>query len=69
MVVFCIRNNVFYTLNSILFFHFNFRTLPDILPMFQWLSWGVVMKYSAEIVVANEFYNLNISCEANKEGR
>ncbi|XP_076095553.1 ATP-binding cassette sub-family G member 5-like [Mytilus galloprovincialis] len=44
------------------------RTLPDILPMFQWLSWGVVMKYSAEIVVANEFHNLNISCNANKEG-
>jgi hypothetical protein len=26
--------------------------LPDILDIFEWMSWGVVMKYGAEIIVA-----------------
>lgn len=42
--------------------HGFYRTLPDILDIFEWMSWGVVMKYGAEIIVANEFHQLNFTC-------
>jgi acyl-CoA hydrolase len=32
------------------------------LDIFQWSSWLSVMKYSAEILVANEFQDLNFTC-------
>lgn len=32
------------------------------LDIFQWGSWLSVMKYSAEILVANEFQELNFTC-------
>ncbi|VDI50556.1 ATP-binding cassette sub-family G member 5-like isoform X1 [Mytilus galloprovincialis] len=38
------------------------RSFPSMLDIFQWGSWLSVMKYSAEILVANEFSGLNFTC-------
>ena len=35
----------------------------------QYLSWVSVHKYSSEIVVANEFHKLNLTCDEKLQGK
>ncbi|XP_067682300.1 ATP-binding cassette sub-family G member 5-like [Haliotis asinina] len=39
------------------------RTLDNLPEPLKWLSWGTIQKYASEIYVANEFHNLNLTCE------
>ncbi|XP_070210258.1 ATP-binding cassette sub-family G member 5-like [Littorina saxatilis] len=44
------------------------RTLQNMSEVLQYLSWASVHKYASEIVVANEFHNLNLTCEEKLQG-
>ena len=35
------------------------------IPIFQWMAWGNIFKYAGEILVANEFHNLQLTCFKN----
>ena len=35
------------------------------IPIFQWMAWGNIFKYAGEILVANEFHGLKLSCDNN----
>ena len=35
------------------------------IPIFQWMAWGNIFKYAGEILVANEFHGLKLSCDGN----
>ncbi|KAK3598079.1 hypothetical protein CHS0354_014615 [Potamilus streckersoni] len=41
------------------------RNLQDMIPVFQWFAWGNIFKYAGEILVANEFQNLVLTCTKN----
>ena len=34
-------------------------------PIFQWISWTNIFKYAGEILAANEFHNLPLTCKTN----
>ncbi|KAL5008328.1 hypothetical protein ScPMuIL_013909 [Solemya velum] len=38
------------------------RSLGSMLDVFHWLSWATLHKYCSEILVVNEFHNLNFTC-------
>ncbi|KAK7477475.1 hypothetical protein BaRGS_00031299 [Batillaria attramentaria] len=44
------------------------RTTQNMLEFLQYLSWVSIHKYSSEIVVANEFHNLNLTCDEQLQG-
>lgn len=44
------------------------RTSQNMVQLLQYLSWVSVHKYSSEIVVANEFHNLNLTCDEQLQG-
>ena len=35
------------------------------IPIFQWMAWGNIFKYAGEILVANEFHGLQLTCHKN----
>ena len=35
------------------------------IPVFQWMAWGNIFKYAGEILVANEFHDLKLTCGKN----
>ena len=35
------------------------------IPIFQWMAWGNIFKYAGEILVANEFHDLQLTCRRN----
>lgn len=37
------------------------------IPIFKWISWTNIFKYAGEILAANEFNNLKLSCGTNGE--
>nr|KAG5692504.1 hypothetical protein BaRGS_018709 [Batillaria attramentaria] len=37
-------------------------------PFLQYLGWASIHKYASEIVVANEFHNLNLTCDVTMQG-
>ena len=37
------------------------------IPIFQWMAWGNIFKYAGEILVANEFHDLQLTCHKNGE--
>ena len=37
------------------------------IPIFQWIAWGNIFKYAGEILAANEFHDLDLSCGKNGE--
>ena len=37
------------------------------IPIFQWMAWGNIFKYAGEILVANEFHDLHLTCHKNGE--
>ncbi|XP_064623528.1 ATP-binding cassette sub-family G member 5-like [Lineus longissimus] len=39
------------------------RSTESMLQIFRWMSWGTLHKYSSEIVVANEYHGLNLTCD------
>lgn len=41
------------------------RNLEKMLPVFQWIAWGNIFKYAGEILAANEFHNLQLTCNKN----
>ena len=45
------------------------RSLQNMSEILQYLSWATVYKYASEIVVANEFHNLNLTCEEQLQGK
>lgn len=41
------------------------RNLDKMIPIFQWMAWGNIFKYAGEILAANEFHNLELTCGKN----
>lgn len=41
------------------------KSLGSMIPIFKWMAWGNIFKYAGEILVANEFHNLQLTCHKN----
>ncbi|KAH3859051.1 ATP-binding cassette sub-family G member 5-like isoform X2 [Dreissena polymorpha] len=41
------------------------RNVEKMIPIFQWAAWGNIFKYAGEILAANEFHNLQLTCGIN----
>lgn len=41
------------------------RNLDKMIPVFQWIAWGNIFKYAGEILAANEFHGLDLTCGRN----
>ncbi|XP_076463806.1 ATP-binding cassette sub-family G member 5-like [Babylonia areolata] len=44
------------------------RTTQNMIDVLQYMGWMSIHKYSSEILVANEFHKLNLTCEKNPQG-
>lgn len=44
------------------------RSLQNMVGIMRYLSWASIHKYASEIVVANEFHKLNLTCEEQLQG-
>ncbi|XP_076442875.1 ATP-binding cassette sub-family G member 5-like [Babylonia areolata] len=44
------------------------RSLENMQVYLQYLSWASIHKYASEIVVVNEFHNLNFTCDSQTQG-